>query len=64
MPKVTRIEILKKLHAAGIELPVITATAMLPQEEFILNHWLQSVPALLKPFRGPSCCPLCEKFYL
>jgi two-component system, cell cycle sensor histidine kinase and response regulator CckA len=52
MPKVTGIEMVKKLHAAGMQLPVIMATAILPQEEFILNPWLEAVPTLLKPFRG------------
>jgi two-component system cell cycle sensor histidine kinase/response regulator CckA len=52
MPKVTGVEMVKKLHAAGMKLPVIMATAMLPQEEFISHPWLQDVTTLLKPFRG------------
>jgi two-component system cell cycle sensor histidine kinase/response regulator CckA len=52
MPKVTGIEMVKKLHAAHMDMPIIMATAVLPQEEFILHPWLQAVPTLLKPFRG------------
>jgi two-component system cell cycle sensor histidine kinase/response regulator CckA len=52
MPKVTGIEMVKKLHAAGMQLPVIMATAILPEEEFILHPWLRTVPTLLKPFRA------------
>jgi two-component system, cell cycle sensor histidine kinase and response regulator CckA len=52
MPKVTGIEMIKKIHAAGMQLPVIMATAILPQEEFAVNPWLQGIPTLLKPFRS------------
>jgi CheY-like chemotaxis protein len=52
MPKITGIEMVKKLHAAGLQLPVIMATAILPEEEFILHPWLRNVPTLLKPFRA------------
>jgi two-component system, cell cycle sensor histidine kinase and response regulator CckA len=52
MPKVTGIEMVKKLHAAGMKLPVIMATAMLPQEEFVSHPWLQAVTTLLKPFQA------------
>ena len=34
MPKVSGIELLKKLHGARMSLPVIMATAALPEEEF------------------------------
>jgi two-component system cell cycle sensor histidine kinase/response regulator CckA len=52
MPKVTGVEMVKKLHAARMDMPIIMATAVLPQEEFILHPWLEAVPTLLKPFRG------------
>jgi two-component system, cell cycle sensor histidine kinase and response regulator CckA len=52
MPKVTGIEMVKKLQAAGMQLPVIMATAILPEEEFVLHPWLRTVPTLLKPFRA------------
>ena len=51
MPKVTGIEMVKKLHAAGMKLPVIMATALFPQEQFIQNPWLETIPTLIKPFK-------------
>jgi two-component system cell cycle sensor histidine kinase/response regulator CckA len=52
MPNVTGIEMVKKIHAGSMNLPVIMATAILPQEEFQLHPWLESIPTLLKPFRA------------
>jgi two-component system cell cycle sensor histidine kinase/response regulator CckA len=52
MPKVTGIEMVKRVHAANMQLPIIMATAICPQEEFILHPWLRSIPTLLKPFRA------------
>jgi two-component system, cell cycle sensor histidine kinase and response regulator CckA len=52
MPKVTGIEMVKKLHAAQMRLPVIMATAILPEDEFTLHPWLYDFPLLLKPFRA------------
>ena len=52
MPKVTGIEMIKKVHAAQMKLPVIMATAILPEDDMILYPWLQNIPTLLKPFRA------------
>ena len=52
MPNVTGIEMVKKIHAGSMNLPVIMATAIFPQEEFELHPWLESIPTLLKPFRA------------
>jgi two-component system cell cycle sensor histidine kinase/response regulator CckA len=52
MPHVTGIEMLKKIHAGRMNLPVIMATAIFPQEQFQLHPWLQSIPTLPKPFRA------------
>jgi DNA-binding response OmpR family regulator len=49
MPKVSGIELLKKLHAARMALPVIMATGALP-EEFTGYPWLQPAATLLKPY--------------
>jgi signal transduction histidine kinase len=51
MPKLTGIEMVKNLQAAGMQLPVIMATALLPQEELIQSPWLGFVTTLLKPYR-------------
>jgi DNA-binding response OmpR family regulator len=50
MPKVSGIELLKKLQAAGVVLPVIMATGALPKEEFAQYPWLQPGTILLKPY--------------
>jgi two-component system cell cycle sensor histidine kinase/response regulator CckA len=52
MPHVTGIEMVKKIHEESMNLPVIMATAIFPQEEFQLHPWLESIPTLLKPFRA------------
>lgn len=50
MPKVTGVELLKKLRAARMELPVIMATSSLPEHEFAQHPWLIPEATLLKPY--------------
>lgn len=50
MPKLTGVELLKKLRAAHMALPAILATAALPEEEFIRSPWLQPAATLRKPY--------------
>lgn len=50
MPKVTGVELLKKLRAARMEMPVIMATGTVPTEEFIRYPWLQPAATLPKPY--------------
>jgi len=50
MPKVTGVDLLKKLHAAHMALPVIMATGTVPTEEFTRNPWLQPAATLIKPY--------------
>ena len=50
MPKVSGFELLKKLQAAGVVMPVIMATGELPEEEFTQYPWLQPGAILLKPY--------------
>lgn len=50
MPKVSGVELLKKMRAARIVLPVIMATGELPQEAFTRYPWLQPEAILLKPY--------------
>jgi DNA-binding response OmpR family regulator len=49
MPEVSGVELLQKLRAAGMVLPVIMTTATLPKEEFTQNPRLQPAAILLKP---------------
>ena len=50
MPKVTGVELLKKVRAGRMELPVIMATGTLPEAEFARHPWLQPAATLLKPY--------------
>jgi two-component system, chemotaxis family, chemotaxis protein CheY len=50
MPNVSGLELITKLTAAGLTLPVIMATGCLPEEEFARSPWLQPAVALLKPY--------------
>jgi DNA-binding response OmpR family regulator len=61
MPRVTGIELIKKLRTAGMGLPVIITTAVLPPSEFTLHPWLQTVPTLFKPFRTAALLSLVRK---
>jgi len=50
MPNMTGFELLKKLRAARMALPVIMATGTLPTEEFTRYPWLKPDATLLKPY--------------
>ena len=50
MPKLSGVELLKRLRAARMELPVIMATGSLPREDFTRHPWLQPEVTLLKPY--------------
>jgi two-component system OmpR family response regulator len=50
MPKVSGVELLMKLHAARMALPVIMATGTLPKRDFTRYPWLQPAVTLPKPY--------------
>jgi DNA-binding response OmpR family regulator len=50
MPKLTGVDLLKKLRSARMALPVIMATGTMPQEEFKRYPWLQPTATLVKPY--------------
>ena len=50
MPKMSGVELLQRLHATRMELPVIMATGTLPKEEFIRHPGLEPAAVLLKPY--------------
>ena len=52
MPKLTGVELLRKLRGARMALPVIMATGALPKEEFARDPWLRPAATLLKPYTG------------
>ncbi len=50
MPKVTGVELLQKLRAARMNLPVIMATGSVPQPAVNQAPWLQPTALLVKPY--------------
>jgi DNA-binding response OmpR family regulator len=52
MPKVSGVELVKKVRSAQMTLPVILATGSMPEEELNRHPWLQLAATLLKPFTG------------
>jgi DNA-binding response OmpR family regulator len=50
MPGLSGLDLVKKLRAARMELPVIMATGTLPPQELARNPWLQPAATLLKPY--------------
>jgi DNA-binding response OmpR family regulator len=49
MPKVSGVDLLKKIYAARMTLPIMMATGTFPEEEFNHSPWLQPEITLLKP---------------
>ncbi len=50
MPRVTGVELIQKIQAARLALPVIMATGALPDEEFISLRLALPAKTLLKPY--------------
>jgi PAS domain S-box-containing protein len=50
MPKMQGVEMIAKLRAANMTLPVIMATGLLPAHEFIRRPWLKPDVTMGKPF--------------
>ena len=50
MPRLSGLELVKKVRSARMTLPVILATGTLPKEDLERHPWLQVAATLLKPF--------------
>jgi len=50
MPKATGVDLVRRLRAARMVLPVIMCTGTLPMEEFTRYPWLQPAAMLIKPY--------------
>lgn len=50
MPNVTGVELIKKVRAAGIAVPIIMATASLPKDVFSQFPCLQPTATMIKPY--------------
>jgi DNA-binding response OmpR family regulator len=49
LPKLSGVDLLRRIYDARMSLRIIMATEFLPVREFALHPWLQSVTVLLKP---------------
>jgi two-component system chemotaxis response regulator CheY len=61
MPEVNGVELLKRIHAARMALPVIMATGTLPTWEFSVYPWLQPAALLLKPYNTEELLSAVQK---
>ena len=50
MPRLTGLDLLKKLYATRLTLPVIMATGEMPAHQFAPSPWLRPEAVLLKPY--------------
>jgi len=50
MPKLSGVDLVTKVRTAGMVLPVIMATATLPEEKFTQHTWLYPFVMMLKPY--------------
>jgi DNA-binding response OmpR family regulator len=61
MPKLTGFELLQKLRAARMIMPVIMATGTLPRQDFSASPWMQPEATLLKPYTTEELLHLVKK---
>jgi len=61
MPRMTGIEMIEKLRAARMALPVIMATRHLPMHEFARNPWLKPDAILERPFTNDDLLETVKK---
>ena len=64
MPRVTGVDLLRKLHAGKISMPVIMATGVVPADEFSRSPWIKPSATLLKPYTGKQLLQIVEKVLL
>lgn len=50
MPKLSGVDMVKKMRSARIDLPVILVTAVLPESEIRQHPWMRFSATLLKPY--------------
>jgi DNA-binding response OmpR family regulator len=61
MPKLTGVELLKKMRAARIALPVILISGTIPTKELSRHPWLQIDATLLKPYSPDELLAVVKK---
>jgi DNA-binding response OmpR family regulator len=61
MPKVSGVELVKKLRSEDLALPVILVSGAMPIQELNLHPWLQVTATLSKPFTGGELVAIVQK---
>jgi len=61
MPRISGVELVKKVRSAHMALPVIMASGNLPAGDLERNPWLLNVTTLAKPFTGDELLGTVEK---
>ena len=61
MPRVSGIELLKKLRSEEQDIPVIMVSGAIPTEELNRNSWLRLSATLPKPFTGDRLLRIVKK---
>jgi two-component system chemotaxis response regulator CheY len=61
MPKVSGLELVKKLRSADLALPVILVSGAIPTQELNRHPWLQVAATLLKPFTRDELLEIVKK---
>ena len=61
MPKVTGVELVNKLHAAGTKLEVVLLTGEFPDDQFNRYPWLKNIVILTKPLANSEIVSVVKK---
>lgn len=61
MPKVTGVELVNKLRAAGTKLEVVFLTGEFPNDQFSRYPWLRNIEILTKPLSNREILSVVEK---
>jgi DNA-binding NtrC family response regulator len=60
-PKLSGVELLKKIHDAHMALPVIMITDILPKLEFAEHPWIQPATMLVEPYSSAELLGMVKK---
>ena len=61
MPRMTGIQLIERMHAAGMIVPVIMVSGTLPKEELTQSPMLQPVATLPKPYSAVELLEIVKK---
>jgi len=60
-PKLSGVELLKKIHDTGMAIPVIMVTDILPAQEFAQHPWIQPDTMLVEPYSSAMLLAMVRK---